>query len=235
MRLLHVSRNFPSVRVQPISLSSAKMQTPVEWASFFDGHRDELAVIARMLDTEEKHFLVYPARDVIFRALEDMAPEDVKVVIIGQDPYVNGNATGRCFEVPCTAKMNPSLKNIFKAVQAAGYETKSSDLSGWANQGVLLLNTALTVRERKPGSHMKHWVPLVKALLAYIETTAQPLWLLWGRHAKNFCPGQVSNDRKLESPHPSPLARDAFQKSQKRRNHFAHVNSVLRRDIDWST
>lgn len=213
----------------------SKYNVPVEWKDFFDQHAEETKRVLDFVAAERKKHVVYPPEELVFKALEDMAPDEVKVVPLGQDPYHNGNATGRCFEVPPTANTNPSLRNIMFAVNFAHADMKTSMLDAWAAQGVLLLNTSLTVCRGKPGSHLHQWAPLMRKLLSYIEAKSQPLWLLWGRKAQLNCPSEVPDDRRFEAPHPSPLAGKGFLQTMKYDNHFTKVNTVLKRDINWST
>ncbi len=146
--------------------------------------------------------VIYPAQDQILRALELTAPNDVRVVILGQDPYHEpGQAMGLSFSVPAGQRLPPSLRNVYKELsQDLGCEPPATgDLTPWARQGVLLLNTTLTVREHAANSHVRlGWQSL------------------WGRHAATLVTSAVEDARSagtlagekcvLSSTHPSPLS-----------------------------
>lgn len=156
---------------------------------------------------------IYPAR--VFRALEELAPEDVRVVILGQDPYHGpGQAQGLAFSVPDDIPAPPSLRNIFNEL-AQEYpdqpRRRHNDLSDWCRQGVLLLNTSLTVERGAAGSHArKGWETITDALIDAVAGAPQPkVFMLWGNHAQNKQPaieaaGQAC--RIFRSNHPSPLS-----------------------------
>lgn len=164
---------------------------------------------------------------------------DVKAVIIGQDPYLNPDqAMGHCFSVPKTMKRPPSLLNIYKEINRdLGYDIPThGDISPWADQGVLLLNAMLTVRKNEPGSHHKiGWQQFTDAVISKIsEEKENVVFLLWG----NFAKGKKAliDENKhliLESAHPSPLAGKAFQGN----GHFSKTNTYLIEHgiepIDW--
>jgi uracil-DNA glycosylase len=170
--------------------------------------------LAALLDRMQSAYAsstIYPPADQVWAALEAVAPEEVKVVILGQDPYHGaGQAHGFAFSVPPGCPIPPSLRNIFKEyVQDTGYASPSSgDLRAWAREGVLLLNTSLTVVEGQPGSHSTwEYGALTAGLLHYLSTTGGPkaFWL-WGKHAQKAGRSIVPGDHLiLESTHPSPL------------------------------
>jgi len=156
---------------------------------------------------------IYPPRP--FRALELTPPADVRVVILGQDPYHGaGQAEGLAFSVPAGVRIPPSLRNIFKEIGGAPAPSQGS-LEHWARRGVLLLNTCLTVEEGQPGSHArKGWEELTDALLAEVACKASPcVYMLWGAHAqakerlveetaaRDGCDALI-----LRANHPSPLS-----------------------------
>lgn len=159
---------------------------------------------------------VYPPRHNIFRAFS-ISPKDIKCIIIGQDPYHEpGQAMGLSFSVQNNFPAPPSLKNIKKELAddlGMTYEIEN-DLSGWMQQGVFLINTALTVEEGKAGSHSGFgWKTFVKNSLSYIcDCSEKPLCvILWGKHAQGFKPIFENNASKrpiliIESAHPSPLS-----------------------------
>lgn len=159
--------------------------------------------------------IIYPPQDQIFRALTLTPPEAVKVVIIGQDPYHGpGQANGLAFSVAPGVAIPPSLRNIFKELQddLGCPAPKSGDLTPWAERGVLLLNTSLTVEQGKPASHAAWgWQMFVSDICRACVTLPQPIvFLLWGGHARSFTAGlqiysRSENKCSLCSSHPSPL------------------------------
>lgn len=187
---------------------------------------------------------VYPPRACRFRALELTSLESVRVVILGQDPYHGpGQAMGLAFSVPDPARIPPSLANIGKelAADCGAGRAASGDLSGWARQGVLLLNTSLTVEDGKPGSHAgRGWETLTGACLAAVANRDEPsVFILWGRHAQARAAGiaRLTDGPHcvIRSAHPSPLsAHRGFFGSRP----FSRANAFLakhgRGTIDWS-
>ncbi len=183
---------------------------------------------------------MYPPPKNIFRAF-DLCPFDqVKVVILGQDPYHGaGQANGLCFAVHENIALPPSLQNMFKEIQAdLGIEPeRNGDLSRWAKQGVLLLNATLTVRASTPGSHQgKGWEEFTDAAVAALSQQREHLvFILWGNYAKKK--GAIIDRSKhlvLESAHPSPFsANNGFFGSK----HFSKANAYLKekgvKEIDW--
>ena len=183
----------------------------------------------------------YPASTDRYRALELLAPEDVNVIILGQDPYHGeGEAHGLAFSVPHGVKMPPSLRNIFREVSEdikvpTPVET---DLTRWAKQGVLLLNTALTVAPGSPGSHANNgWKKVTDAIISALAKSDKPrVFVLWGKHAQSKKPLISHNNLHLviESAHPSPLSvYRGFIGSRP----FSRINIWLhkqgRPEIDW--
>lgn len=163
------------------------------------------------LDEQYAHCTVYPSQDKIFNALNHVPFDNVKVVIIGQDPYHEpGQAMGISFSVPEGVEIPPSLVNIFKEIhEDLGVEClKSGDLTRWANQGVLLLNTVLTVRRGQAGSHAnKGWEILTGEIIKMLGAREKPIvFLLWGSYAQSFAPFIHSQHLVLKAPHPSPLS-----------------------------
>ncbi len=183
---------------------------------------------------------VYPPGKEIFRAFDCADFKDVKVVIIGQDPYHGmGQANGLCFSVRDGITMPPSLKNIFKEIEEDLGKPfpKSGDLERWANQGVLLLNATLTVRASSPGSHQKKgWEEFTDAVIKVIsEEKSNVVFLLWGAYAQKK--GEIIDRAKhlvLMSAHPSPFSADRGFFGNK---HFSKTNAYLKskglKEIDW--
>lgn len=203
--------------------------------------KDYFEQIRAFLRKEYKEHIVYPPKDQILAAFEYTAYEDVKVVIIGQDPYYNENqANGLCFSVNKGVDTPPSLLNIFKAIE---YDLsikmdKDGDLTGWAKQGVLLLNTTLTVRAKSPQSHTnKGWERFTDEVIKILNDREKPIvFMLWGNNAKKK--QNLINTKKhlvLTSVHPSPLS---FYHGFLECKHFSKANSFLVENnispIDWS-
>ncbi len=184
---------------------------------------------------------IYPPGDQIFRALDATPFEQVKVVIIGQDPYHGPNqANGLCFSVNPGVPHPPSLVNIFKELETdLGIEyPKSGDLNPWAEQGVLLLNATLTVEKAQAGSHQrKGWENFTDAVIRELNEKREGLvFMLWGSYARNK--GKNIDRRKhlvLESGHPSPLSANRGLWFGNR--HFSKCNEYLvskgKQAINW--
>ena len=197
--------------------------------------------LARFLEEEAKAGqIIYPQSHEIFKALRASASE-TRVVILGQDPYHGpGQANGLAFSVHPDIKIPPSLRNIYKEVYKDDPASipKSGDLSQWAEQGVLLLNTSLTVRATLAGSHQKRgWEAFTDAvIIAANENCNHLVFMLWGSHAQRK--SELINKKKhlvLEAPHPSPLsAHRGFLGC----NHFVEANTYLKENglppIDWT-
>jgi uracil-DNA glycosylase len=183
---------------------------------------------------------IYPPGKEIFRAFDRCDFDDVKVVIIGQDPYHGpGQANGLCFSVRDGVRMPPSLLNIFKEIlQDLGKPLpQSGDLERWASQGVLLLNATLTVRASTPGSHQnKGWETFTDAVIKKIsEEKENVVFLLWGAYAQKK--GEIIDRSKhlvLISAHPSPFSADRGFFGCK---HFSKANQYLAskglKEIAW--
>ena len=173
---------------------------------------------------------IYPPGSQIFRAFDLTPVENLKVVILGQDPYHGpGQAHGLSFSVSAGVPAPPSLKNIFKEIESdlgvkmSGYP----DLEKWARQGVLLLNAVLTVRAGAAASHSKiGWEEFTDAVIRYISDNCEGVvFLLWGNFARSKS-ALIDRSRHhvLEAAHPSPLARGAFFGCR----HFSQTNDILK-------
>ena len=154
---------------------------------------------------------IFPPENMRFNAFLTCRPEDVKVVIIGQDPYHNiGQANGLAFSVNIS-KLPPSLKNIYAELAADLGITKptTGDLGAWARQGVLLLNTSLTVEAHKAGSHSKiGWQKFTDAIISYLNSKYKNIvYVIWGAHAYEKCKMiNLEQNCTIISSHPSPLS-----------------------------
>lgn len=183
--------------------------------------------------------VIFPPGGQIFKAFELCPLGKVKVVILGQDPYHGyGQAMGLSFSVPQGVEAPPSLKNIFKEIESdLGIRMSGSpDLRPWAEQGVLLLNSVLTVRAGQPASHSRiGWQTFTDAVIKTISDRCEGVvFLLWGNYARSKAVlVDKSRHHVLEAPHPSPLARGAFFGCR----HFSATNKILAAEgkspIDW--
>lgn len=189
---------------------------------------------------KNKDTRIYPPAGKIFAAFDSCGFDDTKVVIIGQDPYHGyGQANGLCFSVAPGVKMPPSLVNIFKEVRddTGAPLPENGDLSRWAKQGVLLLNSSLTVREGQPASHSGiGWEPFTDAVVETLNQDKENLvFILWGSHAiKKGAKIDRNRHLVLTSKHPSPLsAHSGFFGN----HHFSKANQYLiehgKTPIEW--
>ncbi len=197
--------------------------------------------LRQFLKQEYSSHTVYPDMYDIFNALKATAYKDIKIVILGQDPYHEPNqAHGLCFSVKKGVEPPPSLKNIFKEIQAElGIAPPNhGELTKWANQGILLLNTVLTVRRGAANSHKgKGWENFTDAVIKKVNEREKPvIFMLWGGNAKQKLP-LITNPKHivLKAAHPSPLsAYNGFFGC----GHFSKANEILRemgeKEIDWS-
>ncbi len=173
---------------------------------------------------------IFPPQEALFAAFEFCKLKDIKVVIIGQDPYHGtGQANGLCFSVSEGQPKPPSLKNIFKElISDIGIQKESGDLSDWAKQGVLLLNTVLTVEAHKANSHKSlGWRKFTRAIIKRLNETQEELvFMLWGGQAKKFEKMlDTSKHLVLTSGHPSPLS--ANKGHWYGNKHFSKCNTFL--------
>ena len=153
---------------------------------------------------------IYPPKENIFRCFQYFNSQETKVVILGQDPYHGPNqATGLCFGVHHDIKKPPSLKNIEKELKKdINSELTDISLEKWAKQGVLLLNTSLTVIQKTPGSHIKHWRYFTQFIIDYINTNCEGVvFVAWGAFAHKKLENVDARKHKLiVSSHPSPFS-----------------------------
>ncbi len=211
------------------------------WKPFLDSefaksYFRELSAFLHVAYAEKQ---VFPAKSQVFRAFTtDLA--EVKVVVLGQDPYhTPGAAHGLAFSVPDSQTIPPSLVNIYKEIDAeyGQHANPTGNLRNWQQQGVLLLNNVLTVEAHKAGSHRgKGWEQFTEAVVRYLDAEREHLvFLLWGRDArskKNMI--DVNRHLILESAHPSPLsAHNGFFGN----SHFRRANDYLAKhgvaEIEW--
>ncbi|PKQ27345.1 MAG: uracil-DNA glycosylase [Actinobacteria bacterium HGW-Actinobacteria-4] len=209
-----------------------------DWAAALAPHRQTLASVGRFLDREQAAGRPYaPGEGAVLRAFHEPLA-NVRVLIVGQDPYPTpGDAMGLSFSVSEGRPMPRSLRNIATELRAdTGDELSSGDLTGWAQQGVLLLNRVLTCQEGVAGSHRgQGWEELTAGAIAALVARGGPLVaVLWGRDAQTLAP-MLGDTPVVTSPHPSPLsASRGFLGSRP----FSRVNALLDlqgvEPIDWS-
>lgn len=189
---------------------------------------------------------IYPPKHDIFRAFELTPFDDIKVVILGQDPYHGqGQANGLAFSVNRGISIPPSLANIYKELKKEFPEMEipdHGDLTSWTQQGVLLLNTSLTVEKSNPGCHLDLWKPFTGLVIKEITTRLpKTIFLLWGKNARKTFeeyahPDHYKTVYSLVAAHPSPYSANAGFFGC---NHFFIVNDILKKDlnktpIDWT-
>ena len=194
-----------------------------------------------LINCSQNNEVIYPHPKDIFKSLELTSFQSVKVVILGQDPYHGPNqAHGLAFSVKKNVPIPPSLKNIFKEISEDLHSNKrlSGDLTNWAKQGVLLLNTCLTVFPGRPGSHANlGWQKFTDSIIDAVDTKDNGVFLLWGSYAQKKKDLLLNkNNLVLEAPHPSPLSAHRGFFGCK---HFSKANEFLRKnkieEIDWSS
>jgi len=198
------------------------------------------SIVNQLRQEKAEGLVVYPEGPKIFSAFAKTPFEEVKVVILGQDPYHNpGQAMGLSFSVPRGVRVPPSLGNVYKEMaEDIGFEHPGhGDLTAWAEQGVFLLNAILTVRQKSPKSHQKlGWHLFTDSIIQRLSQQREGLvFMLWGNSAR--AKAELIDEKKhliLEAAHPSPLARGAYFGSK----HFSKANAYLSKhgqsQIDWS-
>lgn len=232
----------PKISKEWNMLQQAIHAPPYGWLDVFRNNRSSLKLIQRHLDTLGDY---YPRPKDIFTALRLTPLDQVKVVIVGQDPYhTKGKggrpvATGMSFSVRPEDDIPPSLVNIFKEIERTHPEyvpKNRGDLTHWAKQGVLLLNTCFTVSPGSAGSHKDIWMPFVNAIVKEImDKRPKTLFVLWGAKAKTTVGSIIGHRAKsLEAAHPSPInTRGGFIGC----DHFLQINAYLKSKgcdpIEW--
>ncbi len=195
--------------------------------------------LVSFINNENKSKIIYPNKNDLFKALRYTDYKCVKVVILGQDPYHGeGEANGLCFSVNSNVKIPPSLKNIFKELKEdINVERTNPDLSDWAKQGVLLLNSVLTVEKDKPLSHRNiGWELFTDSIISKLNERDSPIvFVLWGNYARTK-KTLITNEKHsiIESVHPSPFSYDKGFKGSKP---FSKINNLLKnnniKEIRW--
>ena len=223
-------------------MPTTKLHINSDWRTFLkeDLYSDNFQAIISTLQTERDTYTVFPKDDELFNAFNITSLDDLKVVILGQDPYHGKKqAHGLSFSVPNGVKTPPSLRNIFKELQAdlKAPVSPNGNLSHWAKQGVLLLNSTLTVREKEAGSHQRlGWENFTDKIIEKISKKKEGIiFLLWGAFAQRK---SILIDAKkhhiLTAAHPSPFSayRGFFGCK-----HFSKTNEILiknnQQPINW--
>lgn len=223
-------------------MSGYMNELPMDWREALSDYVDEgrLSELEAFVESEYAHGIVYPPRGQLFRAFQATPYHDVKVVILGQDPYhEKGQACGLAFSVPIGERCPASLRNIYKEYNAdLGYLIPGDgDLEAWSRRGVLMVNTVLSVREGAAGSHQGHgWEEFTDGAIRALSRREKPVvFLLWGKPAeKKERLIDVSRHVVIKSAHPSPLsAYRGFFGSRP----FSRVNEALiakgLEPVDW--
>lgn len=219
------------------------MKIPTGWAAPLGAevNKPYFRELAAFLKAERAQRTIFPPEEDVFRALSLTPPEHVKVLLLGQDPYHDdGQAHGLCFSVRPPTRPPPSLKNIFRELEddlGIAVPEGHGELSAWGRQGVLLLNTVLTVVAHEPASHKKKgWEVFTDAVIATVNASPHAVvFCLWGAHAQKKAKlVDTSRHVVIESAHPSPLSMKKFFGSRP----FSKINAALvakgRAPVDWS-
>ncbi len=224
-----------------VSIRDIVNNMPQGWKEFFE---DNMFLIDKIDDavnqTIKNKIVVYPPIEYVFNAFYKCSPEDIKVVIIGQDCYHGeGQAMGLSFSVNDGIPPPPSLINIFKELESDGFaidDRSNGNLTKWTEQGVFMYNKALTVEKARAGSHLKLWQTFSEQVIKYLNFNCNNLvFILWGKPAKD-CKSMITQDHYIiESVHPSPLsAHGGFFGSKP----FSKTNTYLEDNektmIDWN-
>ncbi len=213
---------------------------PVSWRAVAEVEFSKVYFreLQAFVETERREHCVFPSAEDVYRAFELTPLQDVRVVILGQDPYHDdGQAQGLSFSVRPGVKSPPSLRNIFKELQSdlGTAPANHGSLESWARQGVLLLNTVLTVRAHQAHSHRgKGWEEFTSRIIQAINQQPHVAFVLWGKPAQEIAGTLDQRHLVIESPHPSPLsAYRGFFGSRP----FSRINSFLKQtgqpEIQW--
>lgn len=201
---------------------------PTGWEELFEAAEEILPGVSEKLREYAKKNVVYPPIQFVFNSFDSLRPRDIKIVIIGMDPYINkGEAMGWSFSVPDGIKVPPSLRNIYKELDNEGFvgykQRKTGELTEWVKRGVFLYNVCLTVNSGKSGSHGNLWDEFTNMLINYLNEQGGIAWILLGKKAEMVAK-QLDKDTHgiFIAGHPSPLNRNGnfigsnvFKKAQK--------------------
>lgn len=218
------------------------MTLPAEWISLLSRKTQEKRndIERQLLLKEQAGEVIYPPAASRYTAFKK-SPDAIRAVIVGQDPYhKKGQAMGLSFSVPHGVAIPASLRNIYKELDddCGVAPSKNGDLSAWADQGVLLLNTSLSVQEKKPGSHAKlGWDEITAEIIKQLSIrNKQAVFILWGAHAQTLKPFIRKDSLVIESSHPSPMGGACYKgffgsKPFSRANQY--LESIDSQPIDW--
>lgn len=241
-----VAQKTDDKKTADITTSERLMRTdtiPASWKSVLEAEfaKPYFAELSRYVDAERKSATVFPPEEEVFAALEATPYDKVKVLILGQDPYHGpGQGHGLCFSVKPGVAVPPSLVNMYKELETdlGIARSKSGYLMSWAQQGVLLLNAVLTVRQAEPNSHKdRGWEQFTDAVIKAVSAKSDHVvFVLWGAYAKKKA--KLIDAKKhtvLQGAHPSPLSASAGFFGSKP---FSKINDDLEKNgrgkIDWS-
>lgn len=212
------------------------------WKDFFfnEFKKEKLIEILEKVNLDSKEKNCYPKNEDVFRLFRELSLEDIKVVIIGQDPYHQpGIADGFAFSTRKENFIPASLKNIFKELNEdikCSHEKENGDLTSWVEQGVFLINTSLTVRESQQKSHSELWREFTYNLSMYINKNRKDIiWIFWGKDAKllrDYC--KIDPKMSISGAHPSPFSASFGFFGSKPFSRVNHKLSLLKKTkIDW--
>lgn len=244
---------IPSIKtyengITPI-INAQKGQLEINgWWSFFEQFMNDKKKMSKLDDGLIGEYKIcpdiYPSPNQLFNSLMLTSLNNVKIIIIGQNPYhTTGAAMGLAFSHTTECKkIQPSLRNIYKELKSCGYNVneKSGDLTKWAKEGVLLINTALTVRKGDPNSQINIWTEFSNNLFKYIsESCDNIVIIMWGNHAQSY--SNIFDTKKhkhLKSVHPSPMSSNQKNADFFGCKHFILANNKLKewgiKEVDWN-
>ena len=224
-------------------MNLTNLQLNNDWREFLQDEleSDSFKLILKKVDLERKKFVIFPKNELVFYAFNKTPLSKIKVVILGQDPYhAKNQAHGLSFSVVNGIKNPPSLRNIFKELNSDLKITisESGDLTSWARQGILLLNSTLTVREKEAGSHHKiGWENITNTVISKLSAEKEGVvFLLWGAFAQKKA-DLIDSEKHyvLKTSHPSPFSAHRGFLGCK---HFSKTNEILKKNnqkpIDWN-
>lgn len=205
---------------------------------------DDFSRLGSIIAQERKKYVIYPSRDDLFKCFTLTPYNNVKIILMGMDPYHDGSADGLAFSNSQSLIISPSLRIMLKEVSNEYPEKEREinygrlvrqDLTRWAYQGVLLINAAQTVREGEPGSHMKLWSGFTKRVIHSLNNKTDLIWILLGNKAKEFIPEISKQHYILTAPHPaSEIYRETgfygsniFKKANER------LSVLNKKEIEW--
>lgn len=242
MSVTHDNDILPVGEPEIISIQrDALTKVPLGWEDFFSSQSSKLRRIDMTL-TEDKCTSIQPSVDLVFNVFHMVEPENIKIIILGQDPYpTDGMANGVSFSTPAHFKVQPSLANVFKEIKREYPEWQipgHGDLYKWVTQGVFLLNTSLTrnpnINQASPDQHFKKklWLPFIVEVISYIKRiNPMVLFVTWGASARSTLKSctfkKLKVDNVFDCNHPSPMNCTPSDKSFDGCDHFIKINNRL--------